>query len=446
MQSPSFCFYIARVEKYGITKGIRTKMREKKQRLLSFFALSVLLFSLTVSLASCEPPSTEQSEYASSYFDGYGLPEYDEKKFREAELIFSDYFVLPLPSPEEHAELTVSLYFEKFHEKIDTGDTDAVTDALLSCYVYASGDKYAVYRNPIEFENYSSDMSGSFYGIGVTVTHDKVNGTVTVSEIYQGGGAEEAGLLIGDLIIGAGDAFLSTDGYDSVVENLRSPDTDEVTVTVVRDGAELILTIKKSLVVEKNVEYSMLADNIAYIKISSFKDNTLSQFKEAVDSAVQAGAVGIIYDLRANPGGYLSSVVGVLSYLAPDGTTIATFSDGYAKPKKDNDPHSLSLPSVVICNGKTASAGELFTAAMRDFDDTLGYFDVTVVGTNTYGKGVMQNSYALSDGSRITLTVAYYNPPSGINYDGVGIKPDVTAESESLQLEVAFSEILKLVK
>ena len=158
------------------------------------------------------------------------------------------------------------------------------------------------------------------------------------------------------------------------------------------------------------------------------------------------GAVGIVYDLRSNPGGYLSSVVDILSYISPKGTTIASFSNDYADTMVDDDSHSLTLPSVVICNERTASAGELFTAAMRDFDEEFGYFDVTIVGTTTYGKGVMQSSFHLGDGSFLTLTVAYYNPPSGKNYDGEGITPDVPVAEDVDPIISAYEEIFKLVK
>ena len=174
--------------------------------------------------------------------------------------------------------------------------------------------------------------------------------------------------------------------------------------------------------------------------------NIKNQFKKAIDFMVKNEAVGIIYDLRSNPGGYLSAVVGMLTHSSPRGTTIASFSNDYANTMYDHDSHSLSLPSVVICNENTASAGELFTAAMRDFDEEFGYFDVTVVGSTTHGKGVMQSTFPLSDGSYVTLTVAYYNPPSGVNYDGVGILPDVVVEDDGARFDAAYEEILKLVK
>ena len=159
----------------------------------------------------------------------------------------------------------------------------------------------------------------------------------------------------------------------------------------------------------------------------------------------ESGAVGIVYDLRGNTGGYLHSVVDILSYIAPEDTTIVSFSGGYSEPETDTNSIEFLLPSVVLCNERTASAAELFTSAMRDFDELYGHLEVTIVGKTTYGKGIMQRPYELGDGSTITMTIAYYNPPSGVNYNGIGITPDVIAESDS-QLSTAYAEIHKLVK
>ncbi|MBE6645681.1 MAG: hypothetical protein E7612_09980 [Ruminococcaceae bacterium] len=421
-------------------------MNQKKLRLLGVFSLLVLLISISLSASSCSFGSSLDIDYVSDRLSEYNLPNFDKTKFRAAEKIFHKYAADALPDAQTLTENTVALYFESYHDYIDTADKDEVTDALLSCYAYATGDRYAVYRNPTQYEDYSSNMSGNFYGIGVVITHDKELNTVTVKEVYEDSGAEAAGILPGDLIIGTDGNRLSDVGYDKVVEALKDDSKLTVDVLILRSDTEITLTVTKKEIVEQSVKYSIDENKIGYIKISSFKSNTTNQFKEAVDFMENNGAVGIIYDLRSNPGGYLSAVVNMLSYISPKGTTIASFSNDYANTKIDRDSHSISLPSVVICNENTASAGELFTAAMRDFDEEFGYFEVTVVGVTTHGKGVMQSTFSLSDGSYVTLTVAYYNPPSGVNYDGVGIIPDIVIEDDSARLGTAYDEILKLVK
>ena len=416
-------------------------------RLLGILTLLVLSLSIALSLVSCDIKTPSDIDYASTHLKDFeNIPTFNRAKFRKVECLFRDYSALEIPDAKALAESTAKLYFENFHEKIDTEDREAVTNALLCCYAYATGDKYSVYRDASEFDNYASDMSGSFYGIGVSVIHDKIEETITVSDVYAKSGAEEAGILPGDLIIGANGERLEDIGYTEVVNKLRDPSTTSVNVMILRDGVELTLTVAKKELVEESVKYSINEEKIGYIEISSFKRNTFLQFKEAIDYMKDNGAVGIVYDLRSNPGGYLDSVVDVLSYLSPEGTTIASFSNDYKDTMTDGDSHSLSLPSVVICNEQTASAGELFTAAMRDFDEEFGFFDVTVVGSTTYGKGVMQSSFHLGDGSYLTLTVAYYNPPSGKNYDGEGIIPDVPVAEDADPVVSAYEEILKLVK
>jgi carboxyl-terminal processing protease len=179
----------------------------------------------------------------------------------------------------------------------------------------------------------------------------------------------------------------------------------------------------------------MISDGkIGYIRITGFKSNTAEQFIEAVNAIEDAGAEGVIFDLRSNPGGYLDAVVTMLSYLVPTDTKIVSFSNGKAPihasegtelEKKD---HTLSIPAAVLCNENSASAAELFTAAMRDYND-MGLLTATVIGTVTYKKGIMQSTIPFSNGASLTLTTALYNPPSDQNFHGVGVSPDVTIET-----------------
>ena len=417
-------------------------IKERRKRIL----ILALILSIVSTLVFSACDLTEPDEYAASHLSDYDVPDFDKAKFRALERLFRDYFVEELPSPEVMAETVAALYFEKFHEKIDTGDTVAVTDALLDCYVLATGDKYSIYRTEKENEEYNSTMSGNFYGIGVAVVYDREADTVTVTDVYTTGSAYEVGIKAGDLIVAVNGAKLFDIGYDELINRIRGEENTTVNISVLRSGEELTFTPTRREVIVESVSYSINGDKIGYIKISSFKGNTAEQFYAAIKFMQEAGAVGIIYDLRGNPGGYLHAVVSALSYVSPADTTIVSFSNGYAKPIKDTNKIDFTLPSVVICNENTASAGELFTAAMRDFDEVYGYFDVTLVGVTTYGKGIMQKPFSLGDGSTVTMTVAYYNPPSGENYHGDGIVPDVIEENPGLQLDAAYAQILELVK
>ena len=417
-------------------KGQHTKYR------LSLLALLVLL--LSISLSSCLPIA---DDYAASYLDEYGLPDFDRSKLREVERVYMNYYVDELGAPEDAARKTADIYFESFHENIDTGDRVAVTEAVIKSYIRSIGDKYSIYRSAEEYAGYDTEMSGTFYGIGVLVTRGDGD-VITVIDVYEDGGAEAAGIVKGDVIVSVAGKDVTEIGYDKAVNLIRGEEHTTVSVSVMREGVRIDFNVERKKVVEKSVNYSISEDKIGYIEITSFKDNTDELFKEAIDSLKEAGVVGIIYDLRANPGGYLSAVINALSYIAPDDATVVSFSNEYARPKKDNNAHEISLPSVIICDGETASAGELFTAAMRDFETEYGHHDVTIVGERTYGKGIMQTTVTLSDKSTVTLTVAYYNPPSGVNYHGEGITPDRIVEpgtDSDTQLEAAYEEIFKLI-
>ena len=416
----------------------------KGKTVVKIFLCFLLSICVILSSVSCFPGN----DYASSYFEDLGIPAFDESKMKGIENVYRDYYVEDIPDAKTLSSAVAEIYFQNFHDKIDTSDKQKVTDCLIYSYIEVIGDDYSAYRSAEENESYSSDMSGKFYGIGVVVSYDYIEKTMTVNEVYKDGGAYNAGIEAGDIIVKIEGVSITEYSYQEAVYKIRGDIDTVINLTVDRDGELIDVSAKRGEVIEQSVSYALYDGGIGYIAISSFKGNTFEQFKEAVDYLEDNGAVAIIYDLRSNPGGYLTSVVDVLSYIAPKGATIVSFSNDYASPEKDNNSHSLSLPSVVLCNESTASAGELFTAAMRDFDDTFGYFDVTVIGETTFGKGIMQNTLTFTDSSAITLTVAYYNPPSGENYHGKGITPDIKVEKSQTgdaQLSAALEEIRKII-
>ena len=260
----------------------------------------------------------------------------------------------------------------------------------------------------------------------------------------------------GDVIYAIDGRTVEELGYLNAVNHVRGKIGSQVELTLIRDGKPITLSMTREEVQEINVAYKLDPETkIGYVQIVQFKGNTYDQFVEAIDYMEANGAVGIVFDLRNNPGGYLNSVTNVISYLIPSGNTVVSYqykgqattvyttgSDG------ENGDHIVKLPFVVICNEHTASAGEIFTAALRDYRNQ-GLLDATIVGTTTYKKGIMQSTYFYIDQSSITLTVAYYNPPSGVNYHGIGVTPDVVVENTDptvdLQLEAAYSEMQKLL-
>ena len=296
-------------------------------------------------------------------------------------------------------------------------DEDELINAIADGYMKGLEDDYAYYMDQEEYNEYKMDNAGELIGIGVTVTLDE-SGYIRILEVNEGSPAEQAGLQAGDQITKVGDADVLTVGYQEATGLIRGEEGTKVTLTIHRDQEELTVEVTRKLMDTVTVSYRMIGEN-GYIKISKFDSNTPRDFKAAVEDLQAQGATGLIFDVRNNPGGLLDSVAEVLDYLLPEGDIVSsTDSKGNTEVLYTSDSDFVDMPMVVICNGETASAAELFSAGLRD------YQKAELVGVNTFGKGIMQTSYSLADGSAINFTTHYYNPPSGVNFHGVGLKPD----------------------
>lgn len=400
--------------------------------------------------------------YVSQYLRKLGTPVFDIDKVIYFEEVFRQYYNLSpgLPDTAEHAILAAEYFAEHFLDGIDRDDKVKVTDAVISSYVDVIGDIYSVYRPKEEFEDHLSNMSGSFGGIGVTIEFDHTNKTATIIEVSIGSPAERAGIAVGDLIIGVDGKTTEEMGYQNIAYYTRGDIGTEVLVTVRRGSRALDFTIVREKIEAKTVEYAIDENKIGYIRIASFKENTYFQFVEAVDFIKEMGAAGVIFDLRNNPGGYVDSVIDVLSYILPSGREVVSYDykNGKHVSKKTEDDkhpvtdavadHTLDIPMAVVCNEYSASSAEIFIAAIRDYRD-FDLISAVTVGNITYKKGIMQASFDYKpDGSSVTLTIAYYAPPSGVCYHGVGITPDYTVENtetEDRQLSCAYELLLDLI-
>ena len=411
---------------------------------------------LSGNLASSQ--ENARCSYVSDYLKEWGVPKFDGIKFMYMEGAVQQLYNYGdgLPDCYTHAKSTVEMFIKNYYDSIDLSDKTAVTDALLTCYTTAIGDPYTIYRPPVETEDFQTDMSGKFGGIGVIVEYNHDDESLMVGTVYIDSPADKAGVKAGDCIYAIDGKTVEEIGYLNAVNYVRGKIGTEVELTLIRGGEYVTVTMVRAEVEEINVAYELDNESkIGYVQIVQFKDNTYDQFVKAIKHMEDNGAKGIIFDLRNNPGGYLHSVTDVISYLIPNGNTVVSYqykgknTTVYKTQNDDkNGDHVVDLPFVVICNEYTASAGEIFTAALRDYNDQ-GLLRATIVGTNTYAKGIMQSTYFYIDQSSITLTVAYYNPPSGVNYHGIGVKPDVVVENTDpqvdLQLDAAYSEMQKLL-
>lgn len=464
--------------------------KTKENKILRlFFTLAVLSLALTVLFSCSEPTELSKDEildnvnqiyqndqknysYVYRYLTDYGITNFNLQKFLWVERVFQTYYNLEggLPSASHHAKVTATSYLKEYYDKIDQSDKNAVTEALISCYVKAVGDPFSVYRGAIEQSDYEEDMSGKFGGIGVVAEYNHENKTVMISSVYLDSPAERAGVEVGDYIHAVDGKTVDEIGYLDVVYHIRGDIGTSVSITLKRGDSFVDVIAIRDEVEEKTVSYE-IKDDVGYIQIVGFKSNTYEQFVEAVDYFEEVGAKGLVFDLRGNPGGYVNTVKNMISYLIPSGHTVISYQykglplqvleseDDVHPTKKDpenpNSPliedHKVDLPMVVICDEYTASSAEIFTSALRDYN-VADIIEARIVGQTTYGKGIMQTTIGYYDNSAITLTVSYYNPPNGENYHNVGIVPDVTVDNEIVngefidnQLKAALDEINSLI-
>ena len=320
-------------------------------------------------------------------------------------------------------------YFDEDPEKEAESYYDGIMKGL--------DDPYSVYYTKEEYEQLMEDDSGTYVGIGCMVTQDAETKAVSVIRPIQGTPSEKAGMLPGDQIIKIDDIELTSDmELENVVKMIRGEEGTEVTVTIKREGEKdpIALKITRAVVENKTVSYEMGQDTLGYIKVEQFIENTPDQFIEAIDTLTAQGATALIIDLRGNPGGLLSSVVKMCDYIIDDNAMVEGADKAgdilYTKDKNDktidkyscSDHHSVDLPIVLLVNEYSASASEVFTSCMRD------YGKAKIVGTTTFGKGIVQSILPLKDGSAIKITMAKYYTPSMTEIHKIGIKPDVEVD------------------
>ncbi len=412
--------------------------------------------------------------FVASYLSDFGIGNFNGDKFTGAESCLDQYYYKDLPSPDTLAYRVADMFLTQLYDGIDLDDREAVTDALLHCYMRSIGDPYAYYRTPEEYEDYEDELMGEgddevVVGIGVNVMINYNENTILVGSTVKGAGAEAAGILPGDYIIGADDVTTGKDGAEAVLNALKGEVDTTVKVYVSRGGETLEFSIVRKEIQAQttSIYYGFLdaesgeivtSSKLGYIIITDFlgdtsstgANNTLLMFKNAIADLIENGAEGIVFDVRYNPGGLLDLVVKMVDYLLPDGKAIVTQSGGYGADSvyKGNDGHSLDIPMVVLCNEYSASASEIFASAIRDYaSDAMGnLIDASVVGNTTYGKGIVQSTWIMQDGSSLTFTTSYYDPPSGENFHGVGVEPDVLVTDEAQQLRAAAKELLRLIE
>lgn len=360
-------------------------------------------------------------------------------------------------SPEEEAlnlqrignkldllEQVVDNYF-LFEEDVDTQQMEA---GIYKGMLAGLEDPYTTYYTAEEYRAMTEETEGVYCGIGVQVSQNLETGIITILRVFPGSPAEEAGLKKGDILYKVGALDVYDQELDTLVSQyIRGEEGTFVDLTVLRDGEEISATVERRMVESVTVEAQLLPDKTGYVMVTQFDLVTADQFISAVDSLEKQGMERLVIDLRDNPGGVVDACVKMAAYLLPEdqyeGTILSTadkngkgdryycqggkllFEGSGSNPEYPmDDGHELDMPIAVLINGMSASASEVFAGALRD------YGMATLVGTTSFGKGIVQVLLPLDDGSAVKVTIAHYYTPAGHDIHKKGLEPDVEIELE----------------
>lgn len=322
-------------------------------------------------------------------------------------------------------------------------DESTLEEGVYKGLLESLDDPYSVYYTHDELVQLQQQTEGIYYGIGAYISQDNEMGYVRVSKIIKNTPAEASGLQQDDYIYKVDGEDMQGKDSSYVVSKIKGEAGTKVTITVVREGAtdSIDIEVERQKIESPTVEYQMLDNDMAYIQITEFDLVTTEQFEEAYKQAQADGMKGLILDLRSNPGGNLSTVCDIARMILPKGLIVYT-EDKYGKREEYtcDGANQIKVPLVVLTNGYSASASEILAGAVKDYG--IG----TLVGTTTYGKGIVQKVINLSDGSAVKLTVSNYFTPNGNNIHKIGIDPDVEVEFDAEQYKNGVDNQLEKAK
>lgn len=300
-----------------------------------------------------------------------------------------------------------------------------LNEGIYKGYVEGLGDQYSAYYDKKETKKLTESLDGSFSGIGAVMTQDASSGVITITRVYDDSPAKKAGIKTGDILYRVEEKTVTGKDLDKVVSWIKGKKGTKVNLTLLRgtNSDKIKVTATRDVINVETVKYKVLENQIGYISISEFDSVTGAQFAKALKQLQKKNIEGLVVDLRNNPGGSLSTVCDILDSILPKGLIVYTKDKNGKKEEYTSDEkHRLNLPMSVLVNGQSASASEIFAGAVQD------YGKAEIIGTQTYGKGVVQNLFDLKDGTCVKLTTSEYFTPKGRNIDGKGITPDVKIE------------------
>ena len=312
---------------------------------------------------------------------------------------------------------------------ITESDRAAMEDAAAAAMVDSLGDQWSYYMTAKEYQDYLEQMHNAYVGIGITITVAKDESGLDVIKVNEGGPAEEAGMLAGDVIISVEGQSVAGLDTTAVRDMVRGQEGTQVLIGIRRGSETMELSITRKTVMTPVAEWKLLDDNIGLVSIYNFDDRCAEETLAAIEYLRAQGATSLIFDVRNNPGGYKHELVKILDYLLPEGPLFRS-EDYRGKVEVDeSDARCLEMPMAVLVNGDSYSAAEFFAAALSEYDAAI------VVGEKTCGKGYFQSSFTLEDGSAVGLSIGRYTTPNGVSLADVGITPEIYVEVDE---ETAF--------
>ena len=317
---------------------------------------------------------------------------------------------------------------EKLIQKCYAGEVDeeVLEEGIIKGYVSGLEDPYSTYYTKEETKNLFESVQGEFIGVGAVLTQDPDTGVVTILQVYDESPAMKAGVKDEDILYKVDDKEVTGVDLNEVVRWIKGEENTEVKLTVIRDDKELDMTAVRAEIEVISVEYKMLESGIGYIAVSEFQDTTYDQYKTALEELEKQGMKSLIVDLRNNPGGSLDTVCKMADLMLPEGLIVYTEDKaGNREEHKSDEKNQFTKPLVVMINGNSASASEIFSGAIQDHETG------TILGTQSFGKGKVQQIFDLKDGTSLKLTVSKYFTPDGRDIDGEGITPDVEIKYEA---------------
>ena len=333
----------------------------------------------------------------------------------------------------------------------DDLDDDVLTEGIYKGYIEAIGDPYTVYYDEMETKDLFQSFEGEFSGVGAVLSQNINTMEIVINNVYDDSPAKKAGLLNGDVIVQVDDRELQGEELSEVVTWIRGEKGTDVDIHVYRESEGKIIkcTVTRDVIKAVTVKDKMIDDNIGYMQITEFDSVTYDQFVESLDKLDSEGMEGLIIDLRGNPGGNLDTTVDMLKEILPEGVIVSTRDrKGNEEEYTNEEDNTFDKPLVLLVDEYSASASEIFSGAVKDYG--IG----TLVGTQTFGKGIVQNVLDLQDGTSIKITVSEYFTPSGENIHEKGITPDVVVEfpediseiTSDIQLDKAVEVIKEQIK